>query len=81
MLCDETLREHLGVRKDDLDDPVVKEANDGVGDRHPDWVKRADRLASALRSWHALLGEEKKVLRQMRVTRKLEAVKHERQHG
>ena len=36
--------------------------------------QRANRLASALRWWHALSGEEKRTLRQMRIGRKLEAM-------
>ena len=72
-----TLIEHLGVQSSDLDDPLVEPDRFG-NQRHPDWAKRANRLASALRAWFALSGEEKKVLRQMRVARKLEA---ERAHG
>ena len=68
-----TLREHLGLEKGDLDNVLVKERNRDGSYRHPDWYHRARRLASALRGWHALSGEEKKILRQMRITRKLEA--------
>ena len=74
------LREHLGVEKDDLDDPLVEP--DRFGNcRHPQWKQRASRLASAIRFWHTLSGEEKRTLRQMRVVQKLEEMKHERAHG
>jgi hypothetical protein len=76
-----TLIEHLGLQKDDLGDVLVKGRNRDGEYRHPDWVKRADRLASAIRWWHALSGEEKRTLRQMRVVRKLEAAKQERSDG
>jgi hypothetical protein len=73
-----TLHEHLGLQKDDLGDALVKEPDRFGSCRHPEWRRRADRLASALRSWHALSGEEKRTLRQMRVARKLEAMQEAR---
>ena len=76
-----TLREHLGLEKHDLDPPTTPETNKYGSNRHPQWFDRANRLSSALRAWHALSGEEKRTLRQMRVSRKLEAAKQERIHG
>jgi hypothetical protein len=69
-----TLVEHLGVKKGDLDNPLVEPDHRFGNERHPDWQQRAFRLSSAIRFWHALSGEEKRTLRQMRVARKLEAM-------
>jgi hypothetical protein len=73
-----TLFEHLGLQKHDLGPPTTPETNKYGSNRHPDWYERAKRLSSALRAWHALSGEEKRTLRQMRIVRKIEAAKQER---
>ena len=56
----------LGVKKHDLDNPLVEPDHRFGNERHPDWQQRAFRLSSAIRFRHALSGEEKRTLRQMR---------------
>jgi hypothetical protein len=55
---------YLGLQPDDLQSPTD---NGGYTDsryrgRHPDWGSRAERIASALRTWRALSHEDKRRL-------------------